>query len=193
MASRDRVDLLDGGRRPLLGLLAASTLDAAGVAADQLVVVGRLHDGLEEPVGLGDRRRARCLESLGTPGAHAGRRDLVQVHGPEYGQDVQPQEPAVKLLGGRGKAALVDPFQRVRLEVHGAHVGVDPVVALDVGLGKGQPGLRIGLRGEGLWGGAAAAVRCPVPRLPTPGGELAGGAELAPPLRLAARHQAAFR
>lgn len=118
--------------------------------------------------------------------------DLVQVEVAEAGEYVKAEEAAVQLVRGGGEAPLVDPLQRIRLEVDLAHVGVGPVVALDVRLGEGQPVLRVGLRREGLRGGAAAAVRGPVARLPTAGRELAGGAEFAPPLRLAGRHQAAF-
>ncbi|QKW51399.1 glycosyltransferase [Streptomyces buecherae] len=88
------VYLLDGGDRALLGGLLARPLDPAGVPADQLVIGRSLHDGAQQPVRLRDGGRAlpgtavasQCLQPLGTPGPHARRRDLVQVHEAKVGR-----------------------------------------------------------------------------------------------------------
>ncbi len=188
----ERVDLLDGGRRALPGLLAAGAPDPAGIAADQLVVGRCLHDGLEKTIGLGDGLRTGGSQALDPPGAHRRRRDGVQDHRGECGEQMQAQEPAVQLLRGDGKAALLDPLRGVRPEVDRARVGVNPVLALDVGLGEREPCLGLGACLESLRGGATAPIWSPVARLPPPGRELTNGVEFTP-LRLAGGHQAVGR
>ncbi|MEV7680378.1 hypothetical protein AB0O64_17785 [Streptomyces sp. NPDC088341] len=64
------IDLGVGGNLSFRRTFLSSTPDAAGVAADEFVVDRGLHDGFEEPVGLGDGRgRSRRRQGLGARGA----------------------------------------------------------------------------------------------------------------------------
>ncbi|MGC0415227.1 hypothetical protein ABIA38_000721 [Embleya sp. AB8] len=54
---REGEDLFEGGNQTLRRLLVTAAFDAAGVAADQAVVHGGVHDGAHEAVRLGGGRR----------------------------------------------------------------------------------------------------------------------------------------
>lgn len=114
-------DDLTLGRR----LLARST-DAAGVAADQLVVGGGFEDRLQQPVRLGDGRSPGGLAALCPPLPALGSSDLVEVAALESREDVQPQRPPVGLICRRCGFPLIHPLQRVLPEVDCSRIGVTP-------------------------------------------------------------------
>jgi len=93
--------LLDGGVRTLGGLLLAAALDAAGASADEVVVDGRLHDGLEQAVALRGGGLLAGLAQCGPPGSNLRSGDLLQLQLAEGRCQVQAQAAAVALVTGR--------------------------------------------------------------------------------------------
>ena len=92
--------LVDGEDWPLWRELLASAVNSARIALDQPVIYRRLHDGLEQPVCLGDCDRPDSgVEKLLAPFPHAlfdiGHRDDAERM--EHGHQVQADQAVIEL------------------------------------------------------------------------------------------------
>ena len=123
----ERVDLGDGGDPTLAADSLPAPLIRQGLRPDQLVIHGRLHDGFEQPVRLGDGRLGPGgPQPFSAPLADARSGDLVQVERAEGRKDVSRGVP-VQILGVSGQLPLLDPLLGVGAEVDRARVRVTPV------------------------------------------------------------------
>ena len=171
----DRVDLLDRGDRSLGGSLDRRALDDARVAGDEAVLERCGADGVEQPVALGDGRRAGWPASM-RPARHE--RTVAGV------MSASSMEPSVGRMCSRSRLgrspacgaqirAVGEPPRGVVGEWHLAGFGVDPVAALEVGAGGGEPAVGEALRAERLRRGPPDALDL-VARLPPARRQLAG-------------------
>lgn len=176
VARLDGVDRLDRGDGALGRALDGGTLDDARIPRDQPVLECGCAHRVEEPVSLRNGRRARMarLDEPRSPGPHGPRREVTQLDLVERGQDVELQQAAVVLLRPRPElGAGGEPSLRIVGQRDLAGFRVDPVAALEVGAGGGQPAVGETLRAERLRSGPLDALDL-VARLPASGRQLAG-------------------
>ena len=182
-------DLGDIEEGPFRCLGRPRALDAAGVALDQLVVDGGVHDGAEDLIRLDDRRLTHTgFQQPGTPAPNLRCGDLAQHHVRERRQDVEPQRTAVALTRGRGVVALLEPGVGVHPE-EDLVVRVLPSSVDDLRFLANEPTVCIGLRRERLGRRTRQPIRALVAGLEASGRQLAHRSETTP-LALAVRHQA---
>src|ERR1019366_3714567 len=162
------VDLTHCQHMPLRRAVLPRSADPARVSADDAVVHSGVHNGAEQPVGLGSRggARARVNEIL-APSADLRVPDLGDGPGAKHRQQMAVQQVAVDLDRAPAQARpFFDPGCGVLAERDEPIVRVDPVVIDDVCFCACQPSLGLSLGRERVRSWAHNAIRPPVASLP---------------------------